>query len=431
MSGMSSVVRKGLGFVLATVLAGLSGQALAQVEAQKYVRVGAEESGDRSRLEVSVRTLKPSGAGPVVHLVGVVHIGDAAYYAELQKFLNEQEVVLFEGVKPAGMGAAGEDGDADDAAKAKLTKSRVRMLALFFERHRGSEGKYPESVDALIAAQKGTAARILAGSRVDAWGREILLERSQTRILEGTKELWAGEEIDFISRGSDGREGGEGSAADLRFSQQEKLTKAERSSKAEGIQPKLARALGLEFQLAVIDYTREGWRNSDMTVDEVQQKLKEEGVSADALFGMLDGGGFGGAVMGMLMGFIERDPAMSAMVKLMMVETLANADRLMESQPERMQKMTKVILVDRNEVVLADLKKLLENEPGVKSVALFYGAGHLPHMEDRLVKDFGYTFDSDRWFTAMDVDLTKVKGGKAQAKQIREMMKKMGEKKAE
>jgi hypothetical protein len=47
------------------------------------------------------------------------------------------------------------------------------------------------------------------------------------------------------------------------------------------------------------------------------------------------------------------------------------------------------------------------------------------------VKDFGYTFDSDRWFTAMDVDLTKVKGGKAQAKQIREMMKKMGEKKAE
>lgn len=395
-----------------------------------YVRVEDADDGDRTLLKISSRVLrKKDGTGPEVHLVGVVHIGDGAYYRELQTYLDSLDLVLFEGVKPGGMGDAGADAPADDAAKIKLTQSRIRMLAMYFERAKSSGGDYPASIDALIASMKGTPARLLGAARTDAWGREILLERSNTRILEGERELWAGEEFDFISRGEDGREGGSDAAADLRFSDQKPLTKRERTSGSEGIQPKLARALGLEFQLAAMDYTRDRWRNSDMTIDQVQARMKEEGVDPGALFAMLDGGGIGGKVIGMMLGFIERDPAMSTMVKTMMVETLANADAMMEQQPGDMGKMMKVIVVDRNEVVLDDLKKVLENETQLKSVALFYGAGHLPHLEQRLTEDFGFEFVSDRWFTAIDVDLAKIPGAKAQSKRMREMVRGMSKQK--
>jgi len=50
-------------------------------------------------LEVCARSLIPiRGRGPTVWLVGVTHLGERKYYAELQQFLDDQTLVLFEGI---------------------------------------------------------------------------------------------------------------------------------------------------------------------------------------------------------------------------------------------------------------------------------------------------------------------------------------------
>ena len=40
---------------------------------------------------------------------------------------------------------------------------------------------------------------------------------------------------------------------------------------------------------------------------------------------------------------------------------------------------------------------------GKKHVAIFYGAGHLPDMGERLVKDFKLQRTSERWLTAWNL----------------------------
>jgi len=75
----------------------------------------------------------------------------------------------------------------------------------------------------------------------------------------------------------------------------------------------------------------------------------------------------------------------------------------------------KVLVIDRNAAVFSDLDKVMRNEPKIRSVALFFGAGHLPDMEARLTK-MGYT-SATPVKDAIDVDLNKLPGGKAQAKQ--------------
>jgi len=116
------------------------------------------------------------------------------------------------------------------------------------------------------------------------------------------------------------------------FSDQKPLTKDELKSSGEGIQIQLANAMGLEFQLAAIDYNREKWRNSDLNIDQLEDKLKEAGMSGGALFSMLDGSSMMSKFVGLLLNLVGSNPQMSLMLKSMMVEMLAHADELMEAQ---------------------------------------------------------------------------------------------------
>jgi hypothetical protein len=387
----------------------------------RYSRVIESAKGDSTRLELSIRTFRSSKPGePVVHLVGAVHIGDQVYYDELQKFLNAQDLVLFEGVKPAGTGSELEN--ADDAAKVKLTKARQRMLAILLERFKRKQGEYPASIDDLIAKLPGTSARLASSAAKDAWGHP------QQYVANGTPI----DSFDLVSLGSDNAAGGEGGAADLKFSAQKPLTKKERTSSGDGIQVQLAEALGLKFQLASIDYTKPTWRNSDMGADEVQSRLEESGASAEALFSLLDGSSLASRLMSVLLGFVKANPQLSLSMKVMLVQTLGSTEDAMGMPArgmgmESMQAMMKVIVIDRNEVVFNDLKKVIDSEKQIKTVAIFYGAGHLPDMERRLTDEMGYVFDHDQWLPAISLDLTGQPGAAAMGRQIREQMRKMAE----
>ena len=72
-----------------------------------YQRVTEDAEGAGLSLEMAVRELKSSKDGqPAVYLVAAVHIGEKGFYESLQEFLDKQDVVLFEGVKPPGAGDA-------------------------------------------------------------------------------------------------------------------------------------------------------------------------------------------------------------------------------------------------------------------------------------------------------------------------------------
>ena len=63
-----------------------------------YMRF-VEKGTDDFSLELAVRTFTPKGKNfPKVTLISAIHIGSEKYYNKLQQILDEQKLVLYEGV---------------------------------------------------------------------------------------------------------------------------------------------------------------------------------------------------------------------------------------------------------------------------------------------------------------------------------------------
>ena len=160
----------------------------------------------------------------------------------------------------------------------------------------------------------------------------------------------------------------------------------EDEDRADGIQKQLANTLDLSFQLEEMDSHRPNWRNSDMSLDEVKAAIGETGDNADMLFSMLDGSSMLAQVMGAMLNIIERFPGAAVRMKVLMMETLATADDVLMAGGPMGENVMKVIIEERNQVVIDDLKALLAaGDPDVHTIAVLYGAGHLEDMEARLI----------------------------------------------
>ena len=78
-----------------------------QVEAKPeagYIRFREHDKG--AAMEVAVIQMKNAKTGEQVDLIGAVHIGDKAYYEELNKSFKGYDRVLYEMVKPKEMDPA-------------------------------------------------------------------------------------------------------------------------------------------------------------------------------------------------------------------------------------------------------------------------------------------------------------------------------------
>lgn len=72
--------------------------ALARFTVEPFMRVTNGPTG-AVELQVAVRKLVPTnGTGPVLWLAGASHIGETNYYAQLQRHLDAQALVFFEGI---------------------------------------------------------------------------------------------------------------------------------------------------------------------------------------------------------------------------------------------------------------------------------------------------------------------------------------------
>lgn len=403
----------------------------ALAEDERYLRVRESASGDVVSLEVEVRTLTRADS-PAVHLVGAVHIADAPFYSRLQAFLDAQDVVLYEGV--GGMrepDAWPEPGSYD--AKRRETLRRLGYVAVLVERSRAAGGALPESVGALGTDLGPAASRRLARSLTDSWGTPIVY----TSVEADGVASW-----DVLSYGADGKAGGNGEAADVSFmgSLSERTAP---EAMAQGLQAELASALGLTFQLTGVDYADPSWRNSDMSMEEIQRAISGDGEehagdasrgegdddarseaerAAGALFDALSGEGMIGRISGLITRFISASPQSQAIAKLMLMEAMARAEDLMAVQIGGLGDLITVLIDQRNEVVLDDLRAIVEDEAEVEDVAIFYGAGHFPHMERALLED-GWVVEDSFWVPAITVDIPAAGLDRAQAQGMRSMIR--------
>jgi hypothetical protein len=440
--GVMLVAGSTAGTVLARQDAPVKAEQPAKPSPADYVRAVEEDGGNHVRLDVGIRTFRPAAGrtGPEVSLVGAVHIADQKFYDEVQRFLDSQDVVLFEAVKPSGAKASGEGAPQDDAAKVAATKRRIRLVAMFVQRYKTKHGAYPATVEDLRTGLSARYGQLVDSADKDAWGRVLVytvLPPAPKAPASGDGSAPAPKKsrgFDIVSYGADGQPGGEGVDADLRFADQKALRKAE-VGEQEGLQQQMADAFGLVFQLQGVNYDRPKWRNSDMTIDQVQERLEKAGADGGSLFSMLDGSSVFGQLASMALKLVSILPSGQVTMKLMMVDMLSHADEMMAKMAEQaadgkappgmagMGKMMDVLIKDRNGVVLDDLKAVIEHEPEVKTVGIFYGAGHLGDMEERLRNDFGYEPSGTRWVPAIDVDLRAAGMTAEQGRQMRAMFK--------
>jgi hypothetical protein len=157
------------------------------------------------------------------------------------------------------------------------------------------------------------------------------------------------------------------------------------------LQAGMGKMLGLTSQ-KVINYKSKNLVHADMTMSQVKKALGGESlnpmggmVNKDQLRQMLP-----------MLKAMGNMGGMGARLKTMMAQKLASAGT--SGLPG---KMGKVILNDRNEVVMKVLDKQLK-ETKTGKIAIFYGAAHHPDFVDRLAR-LGWSQNSKRWMTAWKI----------------------------
>ena len=372
-----------------------------------YLRIVDIGPGE-AKLQIANKSfVKPSGTGPVVYLTGAIHIADAGFYTSVQSMLDTMDVVLFEGVRPKG--GSRLPADATDEQRETATKDRVEMVASIVKAVWEASGTMPRSL-AEIGEAKPKLESMLEDLAVDGWGNPIAIEvinatskpagNADDSKTATEKSSNAGNSIRVFSHGKDHAAGGDGHSGDV-----EQIVSAPKSgpSKNKNLQEKLAKAFGLSYQGEAMNTSKPNWRSSDLSIDQIIKRAKESGGDASLLLSMLDGNSVLAKLGGFVLGFIEASPALRATMKVTLVEVLANADP--QASGAALGKgggaLMKVIIEDRNDVVLDDLAKIMAGEPRVKTVAAFYGAGHMADMEKKLVGRYGYEPGEVVWIDAV------------------------------
>ncbi len=119
-------------FTLLGLLA-LSCAAFAQDTAPEFARVDHDDDDRPRALQMSIASYAPAAGDGLlqVDLVGAIHIGDPAYYAELNDRFREYDVLLYELVAPEGVSS-----DRLEKRKGILSTTQIgmtKMLDLSFQ----------------------------------------------------------------------------------------------------------------------------------------------------------------------------------------------------------------------------------------------------------------------------------------------------------
>jgi hypothetical protein len=164
--------------------------------------------------------------------------------------------------------------------------------------------------------------------------------------------------------------------------------------------------LELEHQLAVIDYTKPNFVHADMSPEELSQAMEERGESLIQMVFRLMGQSMAqqskrqlsgeSADVDLFAALFARDRAMR--LKRLMVDQFEGLDSMLVGLggPDGT-----ALIEGRNAVAIRKLSEQIQ--AGSKKIAIFYGAGHLVDMDERLRKQFHMQPVETRWLTAWNL----------------------------
>jgi hypothetical protein len=165
--------------------------------------------------------------------------------------------------------------------------------------------------------------------------------------------------------------------------------------------------LELDHQLEYVDYTRPNFIHADMSPDEFAQAMKDRNESFLQMYFKLMGTamaeqsklaakGGGANDFDLITALFASDRPRR--LKVILGKQLSEMESLMVSFGGE---EGSTIITERNKKALAVLKKQMAS--GKKHIGIFYGAGHLSDMDQRLRTDFHLQPASITWLTAWDL----------------------------
>ena len=170
------------------------------------------------------------------------------------------------------------------------------------------------------------------------------------------------------------------------------------------MQNMMKNVLKLQFQLECVDYTKPNLVHADMSPQEFSQSMKDRGESFLQMFVRILG-------QSMAIQAKQSNPNSDAemLVALIAKDRAYRLKKLMAVQFENMEGQLSAlngpdgstIITERNKKAFQILRQQIDG--GKRRLAVFYGAGHLSDMGQRLESEFGLKRQSQRWLVAWSI----------------------------
>lgn len=168
--------------------------------------------------------------------------------------------------------------------------------------------------------------------------------------------------------------------------------------------------LGLEFQLERVDYTPKHFIHADMTPEEMSKSMADRQESWSQMFLRMIGQGIAQQAKQQQQG-TNGDFALLA--ALFAKDRTVRLKRILATQFEDMDASLaaldgpagSTLITQRNKKALQVLDR--ELKAGKRKIAIFYGAGHMVDMEQRLLADYGLRRTDESWLTAWSMEPAK------------------------
>ncbi len=184
--------------------------------------------------------------------------------------------------------------------------------------------------------------------------------------------------------------------------------------------------VGLESQLAMIDYRKDNFAHADLSPEELQQKMAERGdtaltVGLSAISELIRNQNRAmqresqqreNQQTGSQHRSDSPESAASQLTSDSLLEMMSNPNKMKLMMTSQFasegameqglgQTLNQLLVTDRNEAAMRVLQQQLAS--GKTKIAVFYGAAHMTDFEQRLVGDFGLTKTDQVWVDAWDL----------------------------
>ena len=163
--------------------------------------------------------------------------------------------------------------------------------------------------------------------------------------------------------------------------------------------------LDLAYQLEEVDYTKENFVHADMSPTEFSRVMKQRGESFFQMMMRAMGAALAKQTAA------RRSTDFELMFAFGASDRSLRLKRIMSTQFEDLEASMKAIEGENGSTIIGQRNKkaldVLEKElaKGSKQIAIFYGAGHMQDMEERLAKRLSFQRSEQpiRWLTAWDM----------------------------